>query len=51
MNLTRDNPLERKLSLESSMISGVDTIDELEEKKIVDPDFKKNHPKKLIHPN
>jgi len=47
MNLTRDNPLERKLSLESSMISGVDTIDELEKKKIVDPDFKKKSPEEI----
>lgn len=36
--------LKRELSLESSMISGVDTIDELEEKRMVDPDLKKNSP-------
>lgn len=43
----KDNPLERKLSLESSLISGLDTMDELEKKKIVDPDFKKKFPEKI----
>ena len=43
----KDNPLERKLSLETSMISGADTRDELEEMKMVDPDLKKYSPEEI----
>lgn len=43
----KDNPLERKLSLESSMISGADNRDELEGMKIVDPDFKQYPPEDI----
>ena len=43
----KNNPLERKLSLETSMISGADTRDELEEMKIVDTDFKQYSPEDI----
>lgn len=43
----KDNPLERKLSLESAKISGADTYEELKEMKMVDPDLKKYPPEDI----
>jgi hypothetical protein len=43
----KDNPLERKLSLESAKISGADTYEELKEMKMMDTDLKKYPPEDI----